>query len=105
MSRARNWESIELMKRKISMAQSIAKKDGGYALYAGANPESAFLMCLIDWAKEESLFSEASLPTIDSFRSLLEFQRKAFIATVSSEVTKLGFILGNPNVSKSAIKQ
>ena len=48
MMRSRNYESIEIMRHKISMSQSIAEKDEEYAKYAGASPEQAEVMTIID---------------------------------------------------------
>lgn len=104
MSR-RNYESLELMKRKISMAQSIAAKDHDYGLYAGAALEDAQTMALIDWAIAHNVFSADTVELMTTFRSFLNYQRKAFLATISSEVTKLGFILGYPYAPKSALKR
>lgn len=102
---SRNYESIEIMKHKISMAQKIAQKDKDYALYAGASIDQAYIMSLIDWAKETKILSEETLNTIENYRKLLDFQRKAHIATTSTEITMLGFILGSPYAPKSAVKQ
>lgn len=101
----RSHETLEMMRHKISMSQKVSEKDKDYALYAGANMEEASTMALLDHALETGMFSGSTSDTIKNYRALLDKQRKAFFASVSSEITKLGFILGNVSDSKSALSQ
>ena len=101
----RRYESLEMMRHKISMSQKVSQKDKEYALYAGANMEDAQTMALLDHALETGMFSAETLQIIVNYRGLLDKQRKAFFASVTDTITKLGFILGTTSDSKSAIVQ
>ena len=103
MSKRSKYESIEIMRHKISMSQKIAEKDSEYGRYAGASYEQSETMTLIDWIIEEGFFEDTGI--LKQFRSLLEKRKKAHLAVFGSEITKLGFLLGSPYVPKSAIKQ
>lgn len=87
----RSYESLEIIRKKSSMSQQIvSRKDEEYARYAGASLADAETMAMIDTLEKYGL----SHPIVTLFRSFLNQRRKAFLASASSEVTKLGFILG-----------
>ena len=101
----RRYETLEMMQHKISMSQKVSEKDQDYAKYAGANVEEAYTMALLDHALTTGMFSEHTAQIIKKYRLLLDKQRKAYFAAVSSEITKLGFILGTVSNSESALAQ
>ena len=103
MSKRSRYESMEIMRHKISMSQKIAEQDKEYGKYSGASAEQAETMTLIDWILEEGFFKNVGI--LSKYRNLLEKRRKAHLAVYGSEITKLGFLLGSPYVPKSAIKQ
>lgn len=93
MSKRSGYESFEIMQRKISMSQQIADKDADYGLYSGARLEDALTMALLDTIKDDPRF-KGMKTQITWYRGFLDKKRKAFFASMSSELSQLGFILG-----------
>ena len=100
----RNYDLMELVRKKASMSADIViRKDAEYSQYAGASLEIASKMAMIYTFIENGLIPEPLLPITKLYYSLLNHQRKAFFASVgSTEITKLGFIQGEPRESASA---
>lgn len=100
----KNYDLMELIRRKASMsAEIVSKKDAEYAYYSGANFEIASKMALIDTILKHQLVDPALTFLIKLYRSYLDQQRKAFFASVgSTEITKLGFIQGDTRKVVSA---
>jgi len=73
----------------------IAAKDADYSSYSGASLDIASKMAAIDVFLSSGLIDPKIAPIVKLYRAYLNQQRKAFFASVgSTEVTKLGFILG-----------
>jgi len=91
----RSYEDLEIMREKSSMSQKIVQnKDAAYGKYAGASFEIASTMAFIDAFTELGLIPEKDKKPIAEYRKVLDLQRKAFLASTSSEITMLGFLLG-----------
>jgi hypothetical protein len=100
----RDYDALEAIRQASTMSQQIvSKRDPEYGWYAGASWEIANKLSLIDFIIKAKLLPEAMVPIIKLYRMRLDQQRKAFFASVgSTEVTKLGFILGLQGKRKSA---
>jgi hypothetical protein len=86
---------MELIRAKASMSSKIVAKDKEYGYYSGAPLEIAEKMALIDAIKKTNLVPNSFIPILDLYRIFLDQKRKAFFASAgSTEITKLGFILG-----------
>jgi len=95
MSRRRQ-DLIELIRRKASMStQIVTKVDSDYALYVGANYEIGKKMAMIDTMLKHGLLDARLIPFVNFYRSYLDQQRKAYFANLCTEITKLGFMLGD----------
>jgi hypothetical protein len=101
------YELMELIRRKASMsAEIVSKKDAEYSLYSGASWDTASKMALVDTILKNDLINPNLRFIIKLYRSYLNQQRKAFFASVgSTEITKLGFIQGDPRVVMRATEQ
>ena len=85
--------------------QIVATKDEEYAYYAGASYEIAHKMAVIDTMLKYGLIPKEQVLLVKLYRAYLDQQRKGFFASVgSTEITKLGFILGLSDDSISATK-
>jgi len=104
MARTRNYDLMELIRRKSSMsADIISKRDAEYAYYAGGSFEIASKIAVIDTMLKNGLLPKEMIIFVKLYRSYLDQQRKAFFASIgSTEITKLGFILGDTSVVKRA---
>lgn len=93
----KNYDLIELIRRKASMsAEIVSKKDHEYAYYAGASFEVASKIAKIDTLLKNDILPPQLIPITKLYRSYLDQQRKAFFASVGcTEITKLGFIQGD----------
>ena len=100
----RNYDLIELIRRKSSMsADIVSKKDPEYGWYAGASFDTASKMAMIDTMLKNKLISPKLIVIVKLYRAYLDQQRKAFFSSVgSTEITKLGFILGDTRVVRKA---
>jgi hypothetical protein len=94
------YELMELIRRKASMsAEIVSKKDAEYGYYSGANWNIASKMAMVDTILKNNLVTPSFQYLIKLYRSYLDQQRKAFFASVgSTEITKLGFIQGDPRI-------
>jgi len=92
----RTQDFMELVRAKASMsAKIVSDKDAEYGFYAGASWEIAEKMAIIDTIKKAKLLPDSFLPLLEFYRMYLDQKRKAFFASIgSTEITKLGFILG-----------
>ena len=107
MSKRQRYESLEIMRKKASMSQQVvSQKDADYALYAGACLEDADKMAKIDTMLSFGLIPKPYVPVVKLYRAFLNQRRKAFFASVgSTEITKLGFLLGLTTKSMRAGKK
>jgi len=86
---------VEVNRRKAAWSMRIANKDPDYASYSGASLEIASKMAAIDVFLSLGLIDPKIKSIVKLYRAYLNQQRKAFFASIgSTEVTKLGFILG-----------
>lgn len=104
MARTRSYDLMELIRRKSSMsADIVSKKDPEYQWYAGANFETASKIAVVDTMLKNGLIPKDMVVFVKLYRNYLQQQRKAFFASVGcTEITKLGFILGDTSVVKKA---
>lgn len=94
-----NYELMELIRKKSSMSAEISKKDPDYSQYSGGSLEISSKIALIDVTLEEKIIPSALVGLVKLYRAYLVKQRKAFFASVgSTEITKLGFIQGDPRL-------
>lgn len=93
-------ESFYEIKQKISMSQKIVAKDHDYGDYSGADLETAMKISKIKTLIEAGIIKPS--PLINLALTMLNQKRKAFFGSTSTELTKLGFILGDERVRKSA---
>lgn len=102
----RNYELVELIRRKASMSAQIVERDRDYGFYSGAEYGTAKSMATIDILLRNGLLSPKIVPLVKLLRGYLNQQRKAFFASVgSTEITKLGFILGVAEDAISAVEK
>jgi len=93
--RKTSYELVEVNRRKAAWSMRIANKDPDYSSYSGASWELASKMAAIDIFLNSGLIDPKIAPIVKLYRAYLNQQRKAFFASIgSTEVTKLGFILG-----------
>lgn len=99
-----NYEKVESIRQRSSMSkQIVTQRDAEYAYYAGASLEIANQMADIDFYLKLGLFPKPMETILKVFRSNLNQKRKAFFASVGcTEISKLGFILGNIHGRKDA---
>lgn len=92
----RTKDFLELIRAKASMSATIIdQRDEEYGYYSGGNFETASRMAMIDTCLKLKMIPKELVPYVKIYRSFLDQQRKAFFASVgSTEITKLGFILG-----------
>lgn len=90
---SRRYDTLELIRKKTSMSQQISKKDPSYGLYSGAMLEDAYTMALLNVIEKKNMFPGFE-DKLDFLKAYLSERRKAFFASTSTEITKLGFILG-----------
>lgn len=84
------------------MSQKIVKKDRDYGFYSGADLETALKIAKLQTLIKSGLIKENT--AIQFLLMFLDQKRKAFFGTTATELTKLGFILGDPRKSISALK-
>lgn len=95
MSR-KNKEVLELIRRKVSMSQKIVTNvDPEYAWYVGADPELATKMATVDFILKAGFLPKEYIPFVKLYRMYLDQQRKAVFSNLCTELTKLGFLLGD----------
>ena len=82
--------SLEALSKKTSMSQQISKKDPSYGLYAGAYLDDAYTLALLNVIEERKMFPGFEKHT-GFLKAYLSERRKAFFASTSTEITKLGF--------------
>lgn len=99
----RSQDLIELIRRKASMsAQIVTKIDSEYAWYVGANYEIGKKMAMIDTMLKHGLINAELIPIVKLYHSYLDQQRKAYFSNLCTEITKLGFLLGDRRVVEKA---
>jgi len=99
----RSYDLIELIRRKSSMsADIVSKKDPEYGWYAGSSLDVARQMAVVDTFLKHGLLPASSIPLVKLYRAYLDQLRKAFLSSTATEITKLGFILGDTRVVKRA---
>jgi len=95
LPRKGTYDLLEIAKRKSAWSMQIAAKDKDYSSYSGASLEIASKMAAIDTFLSLGLIDPKIVAIVKLYRAYLNKQRKAFFASIgSTEVTKLGFILG-----------
>jgi len=99
----RTQDFMELVRAKASMSAKITEQDNEYAWYSGASFEIAHKMATLDVLQEYFITDPRMKVLIKLYRAYLNQQRKAFFASVgSTEITKLGFILGREGKMENA---
>jgi len=97
-----SYDSIYQIKKTITMAQRLAKKDSEFTDYVGADPNLSETIALIDTIIKEKMVSKETEKTLKPFRNLLIRRNKALFASLASELSKLSFYLGLEDDSISA---
>ena len=82
------------MKKTITMAQKLSRKDKEFTQYVGASPELSQTIALLDSVIEAKMVGEESIATLTFFRKFLIRKNKALFASLCSELSKLSFYLG-----------
>ena len=102
--RRSNPDFVFLTKQKIAMSSRIIQdRDAEYGWYAGGSFDIAKRMATIDTILKLGLANPKLAILIKVYRAYLNQMRKAYFATQgSTELTKLGFILGEQRVVKRA---
>jgi len=100
----KRYDLLETIRQKASMSkQIVTTKDKEYAFYVGGSYEVTKKMAIIDTMLKAELIPDTMVLLVKLYRSYLDQQRKAFFASVgSTEITKLGFLLGLSDDSISA---
>ncbi|HKJ30795.1 MAG TPA: hypothetical protein VKA34_03160 [Balneolales bacterium] len=93
-------DNLYEIKQKISMSQKIVKKDKTYGLFSGADLTTSLTIAKLKTALELNLIKESILTK--TALTLLDYKRKAYFSSTCTELTKLGFILGDPRTTISA---
>lgn len=102
----KNYDLLESIRVKRSMASEIVKKDKDYSYYAGADPDTADQLVLVKLCLDKQLLPKAYTPLLELYQAFLTQKRKSFFAGPgSTEITKLGFIQGEPLVFQDAQKE
>lgn len=104
MSRLGRQDNIFEITQKVTMSQKIQRKDNDYAEYAGGNLFINNRRAKILTLKKAGLIPEKLMPIIEFYLLHLEQQRKAFFGAACTEITKLGFLLGDERNYISASK-
>jgi hypothetical protein len=100
-----DYKAVRIQQQASMSSQVVARKDKEYALYSGASFEIAMQMARIDAILKAHLLPAKYIPVVKLKRLLLDQQRKAFFASVgTSEISKLGFLLGIDRKELSATK-
>ena len=93
----KNYELMELIRQKKSMSADIASRDREYSEYAGADLDTANQLVMVNLCLEEQLLDPSLNPILELYHKFLIKKKKAFFASAgSTEITKLGFIQGDP---------
>lgn len=95
-SMRKSSDIMERMRKQISMSKEIVStKDKEYGWYAGGSWEIVEQMATVDVILKLGLIPKDFIPYLKIYRAYLDQKRKAWFASVgSTEITKLGFILG-----------
>jgi len=104
MTRHYDLGAAYLTRQKVAMSCKIVEeKDPEYSWYAGGSFEIAHQMAVIDAILKLGLIPSRIAVMAKIYRVYLNQLRKAYFATQgSTELTKLGFIQGEPKVVKRA---
>lgn len=95
MPRRNDYGFLEELKQKVTMSQQLARKDGEYGIYSGGEFEDAKHIAQIDLILKFNMIPDKFIPMLKMFRAYLLKRRKAYFSTIgSTEITKLGFLLG-----------
>lgn len=97
-------DSLFEIQQKISMSQKIVKKDKDYGEYSGGNLTINDKIAKIRTLQKAGLVPKKLEPLVKFYLIYLDQQRKAFFGATSTELTKLGFILGDERKFISASK-
>ena len=100
-----SYETIYQIKKTITMAQKLAKKDEEFSSYVGGDPRISETIALIDTVLNENMVTGDSVKTLQMFRGLLIRKNKALFASMSSELSKLSFYLGLEDDTISATSE
>ena len=93
--RSRDYSLMERIRQQATMSQQISKKDAEYGNYSGGNYDDVKKIAEIDLIIEFNLIPAKFRPLLELYRASLIKKRKAFFATLgSTEITKLGFLIG-----------
>jgi len=97
MARGRSDNFADIFRLQKAMStQIVAKAENiDYSRYAGGTYETALTMAKVDFTIKENILPESFTPLLKLFLSYLDQKRKAEFSSVgTTEVSKLGFILG-----------
>jgi hypothetical protein len=102
----RDYDLMERIRQQSSMSkQLVSTKDKEYGWYAGGSWEIAEKMAIVDTMLKNNLIPEKFKIFVLLYRSYLNQKRKAFFASVgSTEITKLGLMLGLDDNTVTATK-
>lgn len=91
----RGYDSLEIVRIKAGMAERVvSEKDQDFGYYTGASLEISSTMAIIDFMLRNDLLRGSLKLLAKLYRDFLNQQRKAFFSSTSSEISKLGFMLG-----------
>ena len=82
------------IRQKISLSQQVQGKDNEYGLFAGADLKTAIQSSRLVALKKSGVLPKKYWGIVDLILLFNDLKRKAFFASTSSEISKLGFILG-----------
>ena len=95
-----SYDTLYEMRKKISMAQRLTKKDPSFKRLTGASTQISETIALIDVATKHKIIQ--SDPMLEFFREFLIQKNKALFASSCSELSRLSFYLGLKDDSISA---
>lgn len=99
-----SYDSIYQIRKTITMAQKLSKKDEEFTYYVGASPEISQTIALLDSVIEAKMIGEESATTLQFFRKFLIRKNKALFASLCSELSKLSFYLGLEDDTINAVE-
>lgn len=97
-------DSLYEIKQKVTMSQKIVAKNSDYGEYAGADLETALKMAKIKTLLTTGFIPKNLKPLVTFYLVFLDQKRKAFFGATATELTKLGFILGDERKHLRATK-
>jgi len=99
--------NVDIFNIQKAMATQIVEKEGNedYGRYAGALYDTASEMAFIDFLQRQNVIPKVFIKLLELNLAYLSQQRIAEFCTVgTTEVSKLGFILGRTYVRRTGSK-